>query len=190
MCELAQVHEREKVRSWSGLEGRMQARMQTKSRLCRTVMLLLAQTLVSDTSGELSNPGHCLHLPLVEGGILKKDFHYQSSVHPLWLPDRSRHSFMRQLPVKFRSFSATFIMDGHLLRSVALTFRKPNAAQCHRNKAVTLTAKWGGSFMNFWKGKQAETFQAAHNHRMSDNEGGWGGRWRQCQNRPQKQTGR
>lgn len=93
-----------------------------------------------------------LPAPTVGGGRdLKKDFHYQSSVHPLCPPppDRSTRSFMRQLPANFCSFSAVFIMDGHLLRSVASTFRKTKwsapPAQRH-NKPIMLTVKWGGVY--------------------------------------------
>lgn len=60
----------------------------------------------------------------------------------------------------FRGFSVAFIMDRHLLRSVASTVREPTAQQeqSKNNKPIKLTAKWGGSFMNFWKCKQAKSF--------------------------------
>lgn len=123
----------------------------------------LALTLVWDTSGELSNPGHCPHLPPVEGGRHLKNSLPLPVIRPphSGSPTRRRRSLGRRLPAKFRSFSVTFIMDGCLFRSVASTFRKPNAAHSRRSasaigpsKCVCVCARvrrgWGGgSFLNF-----------------------------------------
>lgn len=126
------------------------------------------------TSGEHSDSGHS---PPVCGGdvqrrglmyCLKKiqDFCYRSI---MYVTPSTRASLTAVVSIaqlymtdfaNFHGFSVAFIMDRHLLRSVASTVRKPTTQQVQRknNKPIKQTAKWGGSFMNFWKCKQAESF--------------------------------
>lgn len=96
------------------------------------------------------------------------NFRYQSIMYvtpsstpllPLWQWHSIAQLYMTAL-AKFHSFSVAFIMDRHLLRSALSTISKFTTQQAkHKNnKPVKLTAKWGGSFMNFWKCKQAESF--------------------------------
>lgn len=77
----------------------------------------------------------------------------------------------------FHGFSVAFIMDRHLLRSVASTVRKSTTQHVQRKnkRPIKLTAKWGGSFMNFWKCKQAESFvgQITITGWQIMKEGGW-----------------
>lgn len=128
------------------------------------------------TSGEHSDSGHCP--PFFGGGnILRQGLMYCFKKVRLPLPvnnvcDHPIHPSSASLTValsiaqlymtaNFHSFSVAFIMDRHLLRSAASSVRKLGIQQARRknnNKPITLTVKWGGSFLNFWKCKQTESF--------------------------------
>lgn len=140
--------------------------------------------LFSVTSGEHLDSGHCPPLLPVEGMCRGRprcaaqekftNFCYQSIMyvtpatptptHPppasLTAPVSIAQLCMSAL-ASFHSFSVASIMDRHLLRSAAWSVRKPTIQQArckNNNEPIRLTGKWGGSFVNFWKCKQAEFF--------------------------------